>query len=219
MAQQSFIKAVLHAQAFQNAVILSPIYPGSYANIALGSVSSGPLYGTGDGIIIGGGQAQIDGVALNACFISNAAASLPPNNAIDPPSPYVFNPYGAQYLNLNIKMIRANDYAFNIQVVLNGTPVNLTGGTLRMSAKWRVTDPDSAEVFSVYSPSNGIAFVNATAGTATVTIASDLTNVTAVPFHRIDLPYDIQFTTAAGLRYTVMYGTLTILPNVSETSP
>ena len=88
-----------------------------------------------------------------------------------------------------------------------------------MSAKWRVTDPDSAEVFSVFSPGSGISFINATLGTATVTIASDLTNVPAIPYHTIGLPYDIELTDVSGNIYTIMLGTLTIIPNVSRTSP
>lgn len=215
MAQQ-FIRAVLHGQAFNNAVILTPVSPTNFHNVTIGAHTFTPC-----GLILGGGQAQIDGVALNACFISAPTTTNP--TAIDPPIIYTFcnatQPYGRDFLNLNLKMIRANDYAFNIQVVLNGNPVNLTGGTLRMSAKWKPTDPDNAEIFSVSSPDSGIAFLNASNGTATVTVASALTNISAIPFHRVDPVYDIQFTNAAGQRYTVMYGTLTILPNISQTSP
>jgi hypothetical protein len=217
MAQQ-FIRAVLHAQSFENATILNPTNQTHIFRISL----DGSNYGTAGGIILGAGQGQIDGVALNACLISSPTAPVV-TTALDPPVVYTFcnatQPYGRDFLNLNLKMIRANDYSFNIQVIMNGNAVNLTGGTLRMSCKWRATDPDSAEIFSVTSPSNGISFISAASGTATVTIANALTNTNAIPFHRIDPVYDIQFTNSAGQRYTVMYGTLTILPNISETSP
>jgi hypothetical protein len=217
---QLFIPAVLHAQSFENAVIIDPVPPTVIFRISLDGVN----FGTAGGIITGAGQAQIDGVALNACLIGNTVPPVtPPPSSFDPPVVYTFcnatQPYGRDFLNLNLKMIRANDYSFNIQVVLNGTPVNLTGGTLRMSCKWQATDPDDAEIFSVTTPANGIAFITPTSGTATVTVASDLTNTDAIPFHRIDPVYDIQYTDQAGHRFTVAYGTLTILPNISETSP
>lgn len=219
MAQQ-FIPAVLHAQAFQNAVILSPIGPSNFSNVNF----TGGVFGTAGGIILGAGQAQIDGVALNACFIGvPTPTNVVSPTSFDPPVIYTFcnatQPYGRDFLNLNLKMIRANDYSFNIQVVLNGTPVNLTGGTLRMSCKWQATDSDANEIFSVTTPSSGIVFLNATSGTATVTVASALTNTNAIPFHRIDPVYDIQYTDQGGHRFTVAYGTLTILPNISEISP
>lgn len=215
----TFIRATLHAQDFTKATIYVKIDETVVKNVALG----GGALGTAGWGILGAGQPGIFGLALNPCLISAASTSVASTTALDPPVTYTFcnatSPYGRDFLNLNLKMIRGNDYSFNIQVVLNGNAVNLSGGTLRMTAKWRLTDADADEVFSVYSPNNGITFISQTAGTATVKIASALTNVAQIPYHRVDLPYDIEYTDASGNIFTVMYGTLTILPNASRTSP
>lgn len=171
---------------------------------------------------VGSGTPPLQLIGNDNC-VFNTPGSSSTGSPIDPPVIYTFcnatQPYGRDFLNLNLKMIRANDYSFNIQVILNGNPVNCTGGTLRMSAKWLPTDTDGNEVFAVSTLTGGINYINATLGTATVTIASALTNIPAIPYHRVDLPYDIQYTDSTGKRFTVAYGTLTILPNISQTSP
>lgn len=121
--------------------------------------------------------------------------------------------------NTNLTMIRGNTESFNIQIQLNGTPVNITGGTLRLTAKWKITDSDGAAVFTVFSPSSGITITNAANGQASIIIARSLTNINAIPYRRVDLPYDLEYTDSNGNVYTVLYGLLTILPNVSQTSP
>jgi hypothetical protein len=222
MAQQ-FIKALLHKPGWND------FYTGmsqvGNTRIAMSATSGYPV--TAGVSILGAGQPAIYGLALNACFIATSAGSAsgggPSPTSIDPPIVYTFcnatQPYGRDFLNLNLKMIRANDYSFNIQVILSGNPVNCTGGFLRMSAKWQPTDTDGNEIFAVESPSSGITWINQSQGTANILIARDLTNIPAVPYHRIDVPYDVQLTNAAGQVQTVMYGTLTILPNISQTSP
>lgn len=126
-------------------------------------------------------------------------------------------PVGADYLNLNLKMVRGNNTSFNIQVVQGGSALNCTSGTLRMTAKWKPTDADVNEVFSVYSPANGITWTSAAGGLATITIAPGLTS--SLPYHQVNLPYDIQYTDASSNPVTVGYGTLTVLPNISRTTP
>lgn len=223
MAQQQFIKALLHKPGWNDFYV--GLSQTGNTRIQMSASAGHPV--TAGVSILGAGQPAIYGLALNACFIgnSNSAASASAVNptSIDPPIVYTFcnatQPYGRDFLNLNLKMIRANDYSFNIQVILSGNPVNCTGGFLRMSAKWQPTDADANEIFAVESPSGGITWINQSQGTANILIARDLTNIAAVPFHRIDVPYDVQFTTVAGQVQTVMYGTLTILPNISQQSP
>lgn len=172
--------------------------------------------------LVGAGKFAIFGAIFQQCFLANLtpAASVP--TPVDPPSVYTFcnstSPYGRDYLNLNLKMIRDNDYSFDIAITLNGAAVNLAGGTLRMTAKWQITDPDNQAVFSITSNSgSSINITNAAAGTANVTVPRALT--TNLPAHRVDLVYDIQLFDNSGKTYTVMYGTLTVLPNVSITAP
>lgn len=216
---QLFIKALLHPVGWNDFYI--KMSQTGNVNIAVGAAH--PM-SAGWGIL-GAGQPGISGLALNACFLSPVSSGTTsiPKTSIDPPQPYTFcnalQPYGRDFLNLNLKMVRANDYSFQIQVILNGNPVNCTGGFLRFSAKWRAQDSDADEVFAIESPGSGIVWIDQTIGTATLTIARDLTNISAVPFHKIDLLYDLQLTNVAGSVFTVMYGTLTIIPNISQTSP
>lgn len=188
---------------------------------SVGTHMGTPLAASSGGGWVGFGQPGLFATTITGC--TQVTVTTPGAAALDPPIIYTFcnatQPYGRDFLNLNLKMIRANDYSFNIQVVLNGNALNCLGGILRMTAKWLATDTDGNEVFSVFSPSNGIAWINQSQGTATITIASGLTNTNAIPFNRIDLPYDIEFTDTNGKRFTVAYGTLTILPNISQTSP
>lgn len=208
-----FIQALLHIPDFTNADILVGI-PDTITNVDIG----GGDFAEAGIAITGMGQAGLFGMFGSDCDCSSVPPTPPGPSPVDPPAVYVFSDV-RDYLNLNLTMVRADDFSFDIAVVLNGVPINLTGGTLRMTAKWKVTDPDADEVFSVSTPSNGIFFIDATVGTATVTIASALTNVTAIPFHKIDLPYDLRFTDSGGVISTVMRGLLTILPNSSRTSP
>ena len=208
----TFVRVTIVGKSFK-------IFGPSGAQIVRATIGAVTGTSTG-GYWLGSGTHALFGTGDN-CLIGIAAGGL--NPAIDPPVIYTFcnatSPYGSDFLNLNLKMIRANDYSFNIQVVLNGNPLNCTGGFLRMTAKWNATDTDPNEVFSVTSPSGGIIWINQSLGQANITIASALTNPGSIPFHRIDLPYDIEFTDFNGKRYTVAYGTLTVLPNISQTSP
>jgi hypothetical protein len=119
-------------------------------------------------------------------------------------------------MNTNIKMIRGDTYSFSITVVNNNVPVNLTGGKLRMTAKWNYIDLDASALFALYSPASGIVFSNPSVGEATITIPSSSTS--SLPAHEVRLPYDIQFTSSAGSVYTVMSGLLIVSPDVSITT-
>lgn len=159
-----------------------------------------------------------------ACFLGTSASAcntLPPD--ADPPFPpvypYLFGTddiYGRDHLSLNLKMVRRDTYKFDATIILNGSPVDLTGGIVRMTAKWSVSDPDSSAVFQLSSvfPTQ-IQIISAVNGQIRVTIASALTD--SLPYRKVELPYDIQFIDVAGNVFTVLYGTLTIVPDVTRT--
>jgi hypothetical protein len=112
-------------------------------------------------------------------------------------------------------MIRMDTYAFQIAVVLNGSPVNLAGGTLEYTAKWAVTDPDAAAVIQLSTATSGIVVTDATNGLATITIPSSGTS--SLPYRTSILYHDVRFTDSTGAVHTILYGTLTVKPNVSRT--
>lgn len=158
------------------------------------------------------------------CFLGiqqDCTSDLPPD--ADPPFPPVYpylfatdDIYGRDHLSLNLKMVRRDTYKFAATIVLDGEPVDLTGGTVRMTAKWSVSDADDDAVFQLSStiPSE-IEVTSAVDGEILVTIASALTD--SLPYRKVELPYDIQFVDVSGNVYTVLYGTLTIVPDVTRT--
>jgi len=146
---------------------------------------------------------------------------LPPD--ADPPFPpvypYLFSTndiYGRDNLSLNLKFVRGDSYSFNAAIILNGQPVDLTGGIVRMTAKWSVSDIDANAVFQLSSATSGITITSASAGEIRVDIPSSAT--TSLPAKKVELPFDIQFVNSLGKVFTVLYGTLVIVPDVTITA-
>jgi hypothetical protein len=110
----------------------------------------------------------------------------------------------------NLDMVRGNTFSFDILIEENDVPVNLTGGSLKMMAKWSPLDADASAVFTKSSPSTGITVLSAVGGTANITIAPTDTNIAAIPYHDVNLYYDIRFTDGSGNVFTVMRGNLLV---------
>ncbi len=115
----------------------------------------------------------------------------------------------------DLTMFRENTFSFDIAVTQNGAAVDLTGGTLRMIAKYSVLDADADAVFDKSSPSTGITFLSAAGGTANITIASS--DTTALPYDTVPLVYDVKFVDSTANVYQVLYGNLVVLANVTRT--
>lgn len=136
----------------------------------------------------------------------------------DPPFPPVW-PYtwgtglvwGRENLTQNLRCIRGNDLQFHFNITQNGNNIDITGATLTLSAKWNVKD--TAAVFTC-SIGNGITVVDAATGSVDCTINKTKTK-TGIPLHQIPLFYDVEMVEADGTRTTVLYGVLTISPNVT----
>jgi hypothetical protein len=99
----------------------------------------------------------------------------------------------------------------------NITPFDLTGYTVRCTAKTNLSDADSAAVFTLVSPTNITIVSPATAGlidivpphTATNTLTTDLT-----------VWLDVQLARSSPLRvYTVILKQISIVRDVTETAP
>ncbi len=151
----------------------------------------------------------------------STSGDLPPD--ADPPFPpvypYLFTTntiYGRDNLSLNLKFVRGDSYSFNAAIILNGQPVDLTGGIVRMTAKWSVSDIDANAVFQLSSATSGITITSASAGEIRVDIPSSAT--TSLPAKKVELPFDIQFVNSVGKVFTVLYGTLVIVPDVTITA-
>jgi hypothetical protein len=111
-------------------------------------------------------------------------------------------------------MVRGDTYKFNAGAVLNGAPVDLTGKTLKMTAKFAPTDTAGQAVFTL-STSNPaeILVTSASGGLFTVTISSSKT--TTLPFFLTRLYYDIEMSDGAGVINTLLQGTLNVKPNIT----
>lgn len=119
-------------------------------------------------------------------------------------------------MSVNLTTYRDRTFTFNVAVTQSGAAYNLTGATLRMTAKYNYTDSDAQAVFALTS-GTGITVTNAAAGLATVTISPSKT--LTLPFNQVNLVYDIQVTDAGGNVWTVVDGILYVLPNVSILTP
>ena len=165
----------------------------------------------------------VGGFQETDCFVPSASVDPTTLPAVaDPPFPPVYpyffsteDIYGRDHLSLNIKMVRGDTYKFDAAIILNGSPVDITGGTVRMTAKWSLANLDAAAVFQLSSATTGIVITSATAGEIQVTIAA--ANTSSLPAKKVELPYDIQFVDSIGAVYTVLYGTLTVVPDATIT--
>lgn len=114
-----------------------------------------------------------------------------------------------------LSMTRGDSATITVTVVGgDGTPVDLTGKTLRFTAKQHAADAQAAAVMAKVTGA-GIthqAQVGATRGLADVTITpADTVTVAAYP---VAFVYDVQLTDGADT-YTTETGSLTVRPDVT----
>lgn len=166
------------------------------------------------------GAIQTDvGIMLESPFFSDDTpnpATLPID--ADPPFPpvwpYTWNTglvWGRENLTQNLRCIRGNDLQFHFVINQNGNDIDITGATLTLSAKWNVKDTVSVFTCSI---GDGITVVDAATGSVDCTVNKTKTK-TGIPLHQVPLFYDVQMEEADGTRSTVLYGVLTISPNVT----
>lgn len=171
---------------------------------------------------------QVAGVKLDEIITGvytptqpEAAATTLPADVTDPPFPpvwpYFFSTdllYGRDIESNKIQMVRGDDFVMNLAVILDGEPVDLTGCTLKMTAKY---DPKDSDVNAVFQLTNGsgITITSATSGLATITIAANKTST--LPASKTILYVDIQLTQADTSVKTIYYGKLIIVPDVTVT--
>jgi hypothetical protein len=116
-----------------------------------------------------------------------------------------------------IQLIRGDSKVLTVSVTRNNAPYDLTGHTLRFTAKYRYSDPDSQAVFQLTSaPGGGITVTNATGGQARIEI--EPVHTASLPPVRTRLVYDLQLTDGGGGVYTVDIGELVVAPDVTITT-
>ena len=113
-------------------------------------------------------------------------------------------------------MYRGDSLRLNMAITRDLLPVDLTGATIRMTAKHAWTDDDSAAVFQVSTPSSGIVITNVALGLAEVNVPAAETLAFTV---MTTLVYDIQLTESVGIVTTLEAGLLTVYPDITRTQP
>ena len=117
---------------------------------------------------------------------------------------------------IDLAMTRGDTYPILGAITRAGAAVDITGGTLWMTAKRAVTDDDASAVFQLDNAAlGGIEFVSAVGGTYRVTVPPD---ATAELSGHVVLVYDVQLEDVDENVYTVARGNLTVVPDVTITT-
>lgn len=117
---------------------------------------------------------------------------------------------------VNLSMTRGDTLQFTLTVTQSGAAYNLTGCSIRMTAKYDPTDLDASKVF-VRTVGSGITVASPTTGIAAVALTA--ANTSSLPAAPVNLYYDIQVTDGSSNIFTVVSGTLQVLPDISITTP
>jgi hypothetical protein len=114
-----------------------------------------------------------------------------------------------------LSMYRGDDREFTLTLTEDGAPMDLTGATLRFTAKHSAGDADVDAVVAKETGAGIVIDADPETGIAVVTVdAADTTSLGG--FTR--LVYDVEVTRGGSTR-TVLAGRLDVLVDVSGTSP
>lgn len=117
----------------------------------------------------------------------------------------------------NLTLTRGDTFPFTTVVYNGSSTIDVTGYQFRMTAKYDIQDADSSAVFSITSPGQ-ISLTDPTNGKVLITILP--TNTSGLQRGlTYRLIYDIQMYNDPATIYTVSSGILTVLPDVSTTTP
>lgn len=120
----------------------------------------------------------------------------------------------ADYNDFTFQMWRGDTEVIDAAITVNGVAVNITGCSLKFTAKRSVSDTDADAVFQLTTPVE-IVITNGPAGLCTITIASLDTSALLVP----TLCYcDLQLVDTLGNVSTTATGTLMIKVDVTRTN-
>jgi hypothetical protein len=114
----------------------------------------------------------------------------------------------------NYKFARGDTIILPFQVVLAGSPLNITGAQFWFTAKNNESDPDASAVFQK-TLASGITIVDPLTGDLQVTIAPADTSGLLI---KTNLYYDLQIKTAGDAIGTIAKGTLFIEVDVTRST-
>lgn len=149
-------------------------------------------------------------------FPDNGGTGQPP---FPPVYPILFSSdlvYGREHFSADMKMIRGDTYGRTFIVFQDGQYYDLSNCSVRMTFKWAFDDSD-ADAFKILTEGAGITVTAPTEGTFTFQL--EPADTSGLPPRRVELLFDAQVTDSQSNVYTVAYGKLIILPDVSVTTP
>ncbi len=116
---------------------------------------------------------------------------------------------------LPLEIMRGDTYAVPLVVRDEyGNVLNLTGASLKLTAKKALSDADATAVFQLTTlPSGGIVITDAAIGLVTPTFQP--ANTSGLSAGTWVLRWDLQVTKADGSIFTAYYGPLTVVPDVT----
>ena len=199
---------------------------GDWVDILTSSVSATTGFGgillQGKSWIVGGVTFPVTLGSQSDCFfaVDVAPVSTDKPKGDDPPFPpvwpYPTGPiYQREHFGMNLLMIRKDDYVFDFAASLNGAALDLTGATLRFTAKYDNFDADASAVIRLDNAGlGGVTITSAASGLGTVEIPSAAT--ASLPNHRTRLYYALRATLSTGKAKTIRRGWLIVMPNTSD---
>jgi hypothetical protein len=117
-------------------------------------------------------------------------------------------------LDQTLEAYRNSRSRWDMQILDNGVAVNITGGTIILTAKYDPKDADPG-VFQLKSSVSGeITVTNASLGQFTTTLAASKTS--SLPNYRTALTWDLKYIDSSGNPDIVGGGAFIILPNITD---
>lgn len=121
----------------------------------------------------------------------------------------------ADYQDFTFEIWRGDTELFTATITESGAPVDITGCSLKFTAKRSLADSDADAVFQRATGGSGIAITNGPGGIAQIAIASSNTSSLTVP----TLCYcDLQLVDTFGNVSTTATGTILIKVDVTRTN-
>jgi len=120
----------------------------------------------------------------------------------------------ANYTDFTFEMWRGDTEAFDAAITVSNVPADITGCSLRFTAKRSLQDSDANAVFQVVTPTE-IVITNGPGGLCTINVASTDTNTET---QAIRCYCDLQLVDTFGNVSTTATGTLLIKMDVTETN-
>lgn len=179
-----------------------------------------------DGSTMRGSAYIVGGLTELEAWAFDSSCSCPQYNPnqTTPPLPNVYPilfssdvVYGREHFESNLKMFRGDSYQRNFLTIQDGEYYNLTNCDIRMTFKWSLEDSDSDAVFVKTLDNNGISIISYSTGEFRLIIDPEDTN--NLPSTTVELFFDAQITDVNGNVFTVAYGKLIIVSDVSITVP